>query len=225
METLANVSLASYRGLVYETEGFESYFRTATPIDEIANLKIGSRPSSRSASQHIEDLRAIPWVFSWAQSRVLLSGWYGFGSAVSAFREQSGDALTELRRMHEGWPYFRALLSNLEMVLTKVDLAIAARYRDLCPDETLREHVFTQIAEEHARTLDAVLSITDQGHLLEQNPELRRSIQNRLPYVDPLNHLQVELLARLRRGRDVERASRGIQLTINGIAAGLRNSG
>jgi phosphoenolpyruvate carboxylase len=226
MEALSGDAYTSYRALVYETPGFTDYFRAATPLTEIATLKIGSRPASRSSSQRIEDLRAIPWVFSWAQSRVLLPGWYGFGSAVAAWqRRQPARGMAELQHMYSDWPYFRTLVSNLEMVLTKLDLTIAARYAELVPDEALRREVFGRISAEHERTLSAVLSVTRQTHLLQHNPALARTIRSRLPYVDPLNHLQVELIARHRAGRELERVQRGIQLTINGIAAGLRNSG
>jgi phosphoenolpyruvate carboxylase len=226
MNALSEAAFSAYRALVYETPGFVDYFRGATPLTEIATLNIGSRPAARTASQRIEDLRAIPWVFSWAQSRVLLPGWYGVGSAVTGWlaADPSG-GLAELQQMYAAWPYFRTLVSNLEMVLTKVDLSIAARYAELVEDARLRSDVFGRIAAEQARTVAAVLAITGQAELLERNPGLLQSLRARLPYVDPLNHLQVELLARHRTGRDVERVQRGIQLTINGIAAGLRNSG
>jgi phosphoenolpyruvate carboxylase len=228
MEDLSAAAYAAYRALVYETPGFNDYFRTATPLAEIAELNIGSRPASRKTSKLIEDLRAIPWVFSWAQSRVLLPGWYGFGSAIASRLDQASDrngAIAELARMYEGWPFFRMLVDNLEMVLSKTDMGIASRYAELVEDRDLREAIFGRIAAERQRTIEAVLAVTGQPELLHANPSLGRAIRNRLPYIDPLNHLQVELLKRYRSGRASERVARGIHMTINGIAAGLRNSG
>ncbi|MCA1974290.1 MAG: phosphoenolpyruvate carboxylase [Caenispirillum sp.] len=226
METLSAHAFRAYRGLVYETEGFERYFWSATVIGEIANLNIGSRPASRKKSTAIADLRAIPWVFSWAQCRLMLPGWYGFGSAVADFlRERPHDGLDTLRAMYREWPFFRMLLSNMDMVLAKSDIAIASRYAALVEDEALREAVFGRIRTEWESTIEVLLAIMDQESLLEGNPLLARSIRNRFPYLDPLNHIQVELLRRHRQG-DTDAAIRdGIHLSINGIAAGLRNSG
>ena len=229
MDALSASAFAAYRGLVYETPGFVAYFRAATPIAEIAGLNIGSRPASRTASMRIEDLRAIPWVFSWGQCRLMLPGWYGFGTAVDAFLArhpggaEAGMAL--LSEMHERWPFFRSVLSNMAMVLAKTDLAIASRYAELVPEAAVREAIFGRIAGEHGRTLQHVLAITGHASLLEDNPTLARSIRNRFPYLDPLNHLQVELLRRHRAGATDQRMQRAIHLTINGLAAGLRNSG
>jgi phosphoenolpyruvate carboxylase len=226
LEELSAAAHAAYRGLVYETPGFAGYFRASTPIREIAELNIGSRPASRRPSDRIEDLRAIPWVFSWAQCRVMLPGWYGFGAAVQSFlgrRGAAGQAL--LGEMWRAWPFFRALLSNLEMLLAKTDLSVAARYKELVPDAALAETVFERIRAEHEATLRSYFAITASARLLESNPTLARSIRNRFPYLDPLNHLQVELLGRYRAGDTAEKVKRGIHLTINGLAAGLRNSG
>jgi phosphoenolpyruvate carboxylase len=226
MDALSEHAYAAYRSLVYETPNFADYFRAATPLSEIAALNIGSRPASRKASPGIEDLRAIPWVFSWAQSRVLLPGWYGFGSAVEAWRERDPKrAMAELRRMHRKWPFFQTIVANLDMVLSKVDLGIASRYAELVPDKPLRESIFERIRAEFELSRRAVLAVSEQRELLGSNPALQRSIRIRMPYLDPLNHLQVELLKRYRAGRSGERVRRGIHLTINGIAAGLRNSG
>ena len=228
LERLSGLAFKAYRGLVYETEGFNQYFRESTPISEISGLNIGSRPSSRKASQRIEDLRAIPWVFSWAQCRLMLPGWYGFGSAVESWLADNPEGLETLRRMYATWPFFRTLLSNMDMVLSKADIAIASRYAELVSDETLRAEVFGRIKAEFERTRRLLLAIEGQDELLADNPLLRRSIRNRFPYMDPLNHLQVELLRRHRAGGKEpvdERVRRGIHLTINGIAAGLRNSG
>ncbi len=226
MEALSASAMGAYRGLVYETPGFVEYFRATTPIKEIAELNIGSRPASRKKSDRIEDLRAIPWVFSWAQCRVMLPGWYGFGAAVTAFEAARGDAGTELlRRMWREWPFFRAMLSNLDMLLAKADLSVAASYRDLLPDKRLGEAIFTRIRGEFDATVAALFRITGSTAFLEANPSLARSLRNRLPYLDPLNHLQLELLRRHRTGDAEERVKSGIHLSINGLAAGLRNSG
>jgi phosphoenolpyruvate carboxylase len=226
MEALSASAFRAYRGLVYETDRFEEYFRASTPINEIAELNIGSRPASRKPSRRIEDLRAIPWVFSWSQARVMLPGWYGFGTAVREYLAAHGDAGFErLRRMEREWPFFRTLLSNLDMVLAKSDLAIAARYAGLVPDDKLRREVFVRIRTEWEAARDGLFGIADQKAFLERNPLLARSIRHRFPYLDPLNHLQVELLRRYRAGDGEERVKRGIHLTINGLAAGLRNSG
>jgi phosphoenolpyruvate carboxylase len=225
MESLSERSYAAYRSLVYETPGFADYFRASTPVAEIADLNIGSRPASRTASQRIEDLRAIPWVFSWSLCRLMLPGWYGFGTAIETWCAERPDGMQVLGDMYREWLFFRTVISNMEMVLAKSDLAIASRYADLVPDAKLRETVFGRIRDEWQRTVRAVQSITGQESLLADNPALARSIRDRLPYLDPLNHLQLELLRRHRDGRTDEHVKRGIHLTINGIAAGLRNSG
>ncbi|WP_377807429.1 phosphoenolpyruvate carboxylase [Azospirillum sp. A29] len=225
MEELSEHAFKAYRGLVYETEGFEKYFWESTVIGEIANLNIGSRPASRKKSTSIEDLRAIPWVFSWAQCRLMLPGWYGFGSAVKAYLAQRPDGMERLRAMHRDWGFFSTLLSNMDMVLSKSNIAIASRYAGLVSDPALRDAIFTRIRAEWQDSIDALLAITEQSALLEKNPLLARSIRNRFPYLDPLNHVQVELLKRHRTSDSGEQIARGIHLTINGIAAGLRNSG
>ncbi len=226
MQRLSDHAFDAYRALVYETPGFERYFWESTVITEIADLNIGSRPASRKKSTAIEDLRAIPWVFSWAQCRLMLPGWYGFGSAVKAFLAEHPDTgLALLREMAQRWSFFSTTLSNMDMVLAKSDLAIASRYAALVKDEPLRAAIFPRICAEHAATVEALLAITQQDELLAGNPLLRRSIRNRFPYLDPLNHVQVELLRRHRAGAEDERIRRGIHIAINGIAAGLRNSG
>ncbi len=231
MEQLSAHAFRAYRDLVHDTPGFARYFRESTPLLEIATLNIGSRPASRGGSDRIEDLRAIPWVFSWAQCRVLLPGWYGFGSAVDAWLHEVPDGLPTLQRMSDTWPFFRMLLSNMDMVLAKSDLAVASRYAELVEDEALRHSIFDRITREWQRTHDAVLAITRQPHLLANNPLLARSLANRVPYMDPLNHLQIALLRRQRakgghaNASSEDRIERGIHLTINGISAGLRNSG
>ena len=226
MEAMSLDAFAAYRQLVYETPGFTEFFFAATPIREIAELNIGSRPSSRKATDRIEDLRAIPWVFSWGLNRALLPGWFGFGSAAKQFIAREGHAgLKQLQAMNQQWAFFRGLLSNMDMVLSKTDLGIASRYAELVPDEALRERVFGAIEAEWQTTLDMLFKITGAKHLLQSNPTLARSLTTRTPYIDPLNHLQVSLLHRHRNGDDDEKVKRAIHLTINGIAAGLRNSG
>jgi phosphoenolpyruvate carboxylase len=235
MQSLSDAAMRAYRSLVYETPGFTDYFFQSTPIAEIAELNIGSRPASRKLQdpkqRAIEDLRAIPWGFSWGQCRLLLPGWYGFGSAVHAYLDAApgDDARAQrvalLRDMVRDWPFFANLLSNMDMVLAKADLAVASRYAQLVPDEGLRERVFGRIVAEWHRTHDMFAQITGHGQRLADNPLLARSIKNRFPYLDPLNHLQVELLRRHRAGTTDERVRRGIHLTINGVAAGLRNTG
>jgi phosphoenolpyruvate carboxylase len=225
MEELSAGAFRAYRALVYETEGFDRYFRESTVLDEIATLNIGSRPASRSKKQGIEDLRAIPWVFSWAQCRVMLPGWYGFGAAVKAWLAAHPDGLATLQAMHADWPFFRTALSNMDMVLSKSDMAIASRYAELVTDAELGQRIFSRVRQEWQSSTDAVLAITRQQTLLETNPLLARSIRNRFPYIDPLNHVQIELLRRHRAGDTAPEVVQGIHLSINGIAAGLRNSG
>ena len=221
MQALSQRSMAAYRALVHDTPGFVDYFYGATPISEIADLNIGSRPTSRQATRSIAGLRAIPWVFSWSQSRAMLPGWYGFGSAVEA----AGVPISELAELHETWPFFSSALANMEMVLAKGDIAIAGRYAELVEDRALADHVFGQIRAEWERTNEALLKITGQAALLDRHPDLAAAIRSRLPYIDPLNHLQIELIRRRRRGDEDEAVKEGIHLTINGIAAGLRNTG
>jgi phosphoenolpyruvate carboxylase len=242
LEAAAQLSLASmgsYRALVYETPGFTDYFFNSTPIREIAELNIGSRPASRKANQKIEDLRAIPWGFSWGQCRLTLPGWYGFGSAVEAYlagedapvptagRKTSGskDRLALLQKMYRQWPFFRTLLSNMDMVLAKSDLALASRYAELVGDARLRKKVFGEIETEWHRTAKVLTVISGEKQRLAGNAALQRSIRHRFPYIDPLHHLQVELVRRHRAGQGDERVQTGIHISINGIAAGLRNTG
>ena len=218
MDTLSADAFAAYRDLVYGDDRFRSFFRQMTPIAEIANLKIGSRPASRTKSDRIEDLRAIPWVFSWAQARVMLPGWYGVGQAIDRFADKG-----LLAEMAEGWPLFAATLANMEMVLAKSDMAIAARYatlvdRELCP-------FFDRIRDGWHLTHDGLLAVTRQSRLLEKHPALEASIRLRLPYIEPLNLLQIELMKRHRAGEDDPRIGEGILLSINAIATALRNSG
>jgi len=235
MQFLSDRAMQAYRALVYETPGFTDYFFASTPIAEIAELNIGSRPASRKfndpAQRRIEDLRAIPWGFSWGQCRLLLPGWFGFGSAVTAYLDEAGTPaerakrLAALKQMNKTWPFFSNLLSNMDMVLAKSDLAVASRYAQLVSDKKLRKHVFGRIVSEWESTAQMLTEITGHPERLAGNPLLARSIRNRFPYLDPLNHLQVELLSRHRSGTTDDRVKRGIHMTINGIAAGLRNTG
>ena len=225
MDELSDTAFTAYRGLVYETDGFETFFRESTVIGEIGSLNIGSRPSSRTKSSKIEDLRAIPWVFSWSQCRLMLPGWYGFGAGVEAYLKAHPDGLQTLQAMYAEWPFFTTMLSNMDMVLAKSDIGIAARYAALVSDAALRKAIFMRVRNEWKACVEAVLKISEQKTLLERNPLLARSMRNRFPYVDPLNHIQVELLRRHRAGDTDARVVEGIHLSINGIAAGLRNSG
>ena len=226
MDELAAEAYQAYRDLVYETAGFETFFWESTVIGEIASLNIGSRPASRTSSTRIEDLRAIPWVFSWSQCRVMLPAWYGFGTAVNRWLEARGsEGLARLQAMYRSWPYFMTTLSNMDMVLAKSDMSIASRYAELVDDAALREKIFSRIRHEWEATVRALLAITEQETLLQRNPLLARSIRNRFPYIDPLHHIQVELLKRHRAAESDERIVESIHLCINGIAAGLRNSG
>ncbi|MBW5439541.1 phosphoenolpyruvate carboxylase [Bradyrhizobium canariense] len=226
MDELSNLAFKAYRGLVYETEGFVDYFWASTVINEIATLNIGSRPASRKKTRAIEDLRAIPWVFSWAQCRLMLPGWYGFGSAVEQWIAEHPDkGMPFLKELYKEWPFFRMLLSNMDMVLAKSSIAIASRYAELVPDEALREKIFGRIRREWHSCIETLLDIMGQDRLLQSNPLLERSVRHRFPYLDPLNHVQVELLKEHRAQNPDEQVLRGIQLTINGISAGLRNTG
>ena len=235
---ISDASFKAYRKLVYETPGFTEYFFSATPIREIAELNIGSRPASRKATRAIEDLRAIPWSFSWGQCRVALPGWCGFGSAIATFLGKEGpqkdgdqrrERLALLQKMHKQWPFFRTLLSNLDMVIAKSDLAIAARYVELVEDRKLGKKIFGLIRAEWQATSDALELITGEKSRLASNPSLARSIEHRFPYLDPLNHLQVELMRRYRQRKEGDpqnpRVQTGIHISINGVAAGLRNTG
>ena len=239
-DAISQASMAAYRKLVYETPGFTDYFFSATPIREIADLNIGSRPASRKATRRIEDLRAIPWGFSWGQCRVALPGWFGLGSAIEGFLSQPGTdrkaQLAVLQRMHKQWPFFRTLLSNMDMVLAKSDLGIAARYVELVEDKRLGKKIMAAIRAEWDLTNQALNQVTGTKGRLATQPDLAGFLNYRFPYVDPLNHLQVELMRRHRKAPDLrasgvegetvaDRVQRGILLSINGVAAGLRNTG
>lgn len=220
METLSRTAFNAYRDLVYNTGGFQIFHRQITPVNEISTLKIGSRPASRKKSTKIEDLRAIPWVFGWAQARIMLPGWYGVGAALASFEDKG-----LLREMAEGWAFFAATLANMEMVLAKSDMDIARRYAGLVEDTALRDEIFGRVQSGWTQTRDGLLDVTGQSRLLANNPDLDESIRLRLPYIEPLNLLQIELIKRHRAGETDERISEGIQLSLNAIATALRNSG
>jgi len=236
LATLAGASRDAYRALVYETDGFVDTFYAMTPIEEISALNLGSRPAKRSDTRAIENLRAIPWTFSWNQARILLPSWFGAGSGFAAYCENHpggrDKALQRLRAMYRRWPYFRTVIDNLEQVLAKTDLHIGARYAEIAKETPGSSEIFLRIEKEFQRTLRAVRDVSGERVLLARDPELRAAIELRTPYLDVLSYLQVELLDRKRTGRgldpaseDSERLERAIQLTINGIAAGLRNTG
>ncbi|MGB7362502.1 MAG: phosphoenolpyruvate carboxylase [Rhodococcus sp. (in: high G+C Gram-positive bacteria)] len=225
LDDLAARAQAAYGALVHDTPGFVDYFRMSTPVAEIGELNIGSRPASRKPTNSVYDLRAIPWVMSWSQSRVMLPGWYGVGTAFEDWVDGDDDKLARLTDLYQRWPFFRTVLSNMAQVMAKSDLGLAARYSELVPDEELRKTVFGMIETEHAKTVKMYLAVTGYDGLLDDNPALARSVFNRFPYLEPLNHLQVELLKQLRAGDDREQVKRGILLTMNGLATALRNSG
>jgi phosphoenolpyruvate carboxylase len=222
---MANAGQHAYRRLVYETPGFVQFWQEATPIDEIKRLHIGSRPASRSSIGAVEQVRVIPWVFSWMQSRFNLPGWYSLGSGLNIFPDQA-----LLREMYAAWPFFKTMLDNTEASLLKADMEIAALYVDLVTDRGLANSIFTTIREEYERTRQAVLSISGHQSLMELEPVTQNAVQLRNPYIDPLNYIQIEMLRRLRalpdpQGPEAQSLREVIILTINGIAAGLKNTG
>jgi phosphoenolpyruvate carboxylase len=220
---MATASVSAYRDLVYGDPGFVRFFEEATPLSEIARLQIGSRPVRRHQSRHIEDLRAIPWVFAWTQSRFVLPGWFGLGVGLDHGRQEFG--LELLQEMERDWPFFAATVGNAEMALAKSDLDIAAHYAALVTDPDVRQRIWDRIRDEHERTTREILLLTGQQRLLDREPVLRRSIDRRNPYVDPLSFVQVELLRRLRAGDAGDATLRAILRTVNGIASGLKSTG
>ncbi|MGI4791451.1 MAG: phosphoenolpyruvate carboxylase [Janthinobacterium lividum] len=235
MDEVSDTAFAAYRALVYGDTDFVRYFQEATPVGELAQLNIGSRPPKRTASDRIEDLRAIPWVFSWMQSRHTLPGWYGVGTALTHYADQSPDHLERLRQMYQQWPFFTTTLDNAQMSLAKADMEIAARYATLVTDQSIADRVYGAIADEYQKSVDIICRITGSDALLDNQPVLQKSIRLRNPYVDPLSYLQVELLKRLRAlpldddTEEMKTARRDLRaavlLSINGIAAGMKNTG
>lgn len=230
MEKLSIDALDYYRSQIYDNPDILIYFEQATPVEELSHARIGSRPPRRTQSMGLDDLRAIPWVFGWMQSRTVLPGWFGVGYAVERFLEgnEANEAL--LQKMMSRFPLFEDLIRNVETGMAKVDMAIARRYADLVTDEAVRERVFAMISEEFDRTLSVILRITGQTVLLETNPVLAESIRLRNPYVDPISLIQLDLLRRKRAGEaktdsEKEELDYALAATINGISAGLRNTG
>ncbi len=220
MSVVGDACFKAYRGLV-DLPGFTEFFASATPISEIRDLKIGSRPASRSRSMKIDDLRAIPWVFSWSQARMMIPGWYGFAGGVKAAKPD----IAVLRDMATAWPFFETLLSNMEVALAQSDMKIAAGYAALAPDKKVADQAFGMIRDEWSAARDLVLEIKQKTRLLESQPTLADSVALSRPFLEPLNYLQIELLNRRRGGETGDQIQVGIQLTVNGIAAGLRNTG
>jgi phosphoenolpyruvate carboxylase len=225
METMSQEAFAYYRERIAGNADISRYFEEATPVLEIEHAKIGSRPARRSESTGIGDLRAIPWVFGWMQSRHVLPAWFGVGFALKRFADGATENEALLKRMMAGFPLFSDLIRNVEMGMAKADLTIARLYAELVSDSTLRERVFEMIEEEFQRTRQMLLRVTGQSRLLETNQVLARSIRLRNPYVDPMSLIQVELLRRKRAGEESEELNYALAATINGIAAGLRNTG
>jgi len=229
MGQIADYAFHHYRAVVYDLSAFETFFREATPIDALSRHNIGSRPASRGELRGIGGLRAIPWVFAWTQCRMLIPGWLGLGTGIMTYAAGSSARLAELRQLYAEWPFFASVIDNAEVALAKSDIGIARRYASLVRDRVIRAAVFPLLTDEYNRTVEAVLSITDSRELLDRQPDLQRSLRLRAPYIDPLNYLQVELLRRHRNAPadspDRHETDAALQLSINGIAAGMRNTG
>jgi phosphoenolpyruvate carboxylase len=224
LNELSEISFAYYRENILNNREVVTYFEQSTPVGELEEAKIGSRPARRKASTNISDLRAIPWVFGWTQSRILVPAWFGVGHAVTEYLKRPG-ALELFREMAHEFPLFIDLVRNVEMALAKVDLGTARLYSSLVPDVSLRDRVYAMLEEEFHRSVEAVLAITGQQQILEGNQVLARSIRLRNPYVDPMHLIQVDMLRRKRSGENTPEVNRAIAATISGIAAGLRNTG
>ena len=224
MDEIVEDSYKTYRKLVFEDPNFYNYFFEATPIKEVSSLNIGSRPASRKKITDIGGLRAIPWVFSWSQSRIMLPGWYGVGTAFSNFINKDSRNIDKLRTMYKDWPFFTSLLSNVDMVMSKSDMEIAKEYANLCKDDKTKE-VYDKILKEWKLTKQVVLDISEHKEFLEDNTYLTKSLENRLKYFNTLNLLQIELIRRVREEETLESQINTIHITINGVATGLRNSG
>jgi phosphoenolpyruvate carboxylase len=230
MTEMSRLAYNAYFDLVHRDPEFIEFWRTSTPIEEISGLKLGSRPTFRKATKSVEDLRAIPWVFSWMQSRCVFPGWYGLGSALEQFAAAGPEKAELLQTMYSDWMFFKATIDNAQLTLLKADMKIAGHYASLVPDEAIRTRVFGAIQAEYDRTKAAILSITGQQALLEHEPVLAKSVQLRNPYIDPLNYIQVEMIRRLRALPDkttleADAIRNVIELTINGVSGGLKNTG
>ncbi|MGQ9888168.1 MAG: phosphoenolpyruvate carboxylase [Aggregatilineales bacterium] len=229
MDRLAAVGQAAYRALVYETPGFIEYWQQATPINELARLPISSRPAKRSPKGGFDTIRAIPWVFSWMQNRAIIPSWYGVGAALAAFCQEQPDGLAMLRAMYREWPFFSNLIDNVQLDVAKADMGIAELYASLVQKKALREQIFGRIRDEHSRTARLLCAVLDQKELLDNTPVIKRSIERRNPYVDPLNFIQVALLRRLRQLEpdtpEYDALLDAVLATVNGIAAGMKTTG
>ncbi|MFC4768925.1 phosphoenolpyruvate carboxylase [Effusibacillus consociatus] len=229
LERLSQDSFATYQEFIYKNEDFLPYFHQATPIDELAELNIGSRPAKRKNSPRIQDLRAIPWVFSWTQNRHLLPAWFGFGTSIENYIKSNPESRSEFNRMYRKWPFFKTLIDNIQMALSKADMLIAVEYANLVGEKDLANRVFSRVLDEYERTKNMVLLITQENEILANSPVIRESIRLRNPYVDPLSYFQVLLLKELRirkaENQDFNEDLQDVLLTINGIASGLRNTG
>ena len=227
MSEISELSRDAYAALMHDDPGFIEFFETSTPVGEIGSLNIGSRPSSRKQTTSISDLRAIPWVLAWSQQRSMVPGWFGVGTALNEWvgEDPDGSRLAELRELNESWPFFNSVLSNMAQVMSKSDLHLAKLYADLVSDREVADRIFSRIREEYELTLEMFLKVTDYSTLLEDNPLLARSVDMRFPYLMPLNAIQLEMLRRYRAGDSRDKVRRGIQLTMNGLATALRNSG
>ncbi|MDQ0223919.1 phosphoenolpyruvate carboxylase [Metabacillus niabensis] len=226
MEEISAVSLKKYQSLVFEDPDFLTYFTEATPLNEVGELNIGSRPMKRKDRNRFEDLRAIPWVFAWTQSRQLIPAWYAAGTGLEEFASKSEENLKLLQRMYLEWPFFRSTIDNLQMALMKADITTAKEYTSLVKDKTIAERIFGNIVEEYEKTKEILLKISGDEELLDHTPNIKESVYRRNPYVDPLNFLQVELIKELRAQEEPnEELLTEVLLTISGIAAGLRNTG
>lgn len=228
MSVLAKTSQRKYSELMHEDPGFIEYFTSSTPLAEIGALNIGSRPSSRKQTKTISDLRAIPWVLSWSQSRVMLPGWYGMGTALADWigdGEDSGRKLDQLRDLHNNWPFFKSVLSNMAQVMSKVELKLAEMYSHLVEDREVAERIYGAIREEYELTRTMYQKITGFEGLLDDNPRLDRSVRSRFPYLLPLNVIQIAMLRKFRAGDEDRLVGQNIRLTMNGLSTALRNSG
>ena len=227
MSEISELSRDAYAALMHDDPGFIEFFETSTPVGEIGSLNIGSRPSSRKQTTSISDLRAIPWVLAWSQQRSMVPGWFGVGTALNEWvgEDPDGSRLAELRELNESWPFFNSVLSNMAQVMSKSDLHLAKLYADLVSDREVADRIFSRIREEYQLTLEMFLKVTGYSTLLEDNPLLARSVDMRFPYLMPLNAIQLEMLRRYRAGDSRDKVRRGIQLTMNGLATALRNSG
>jgi phosphoenolpyruvate carboxylase len=230
MEEMSRAGFEAYKALVHDDPDFLVFWRQATPIDEISNLKLGSRPSYRKATQSVSDLRAIPWVFSWMQSRFNFPGWFGLGSALKSMLRRGPKERERLRAMHAGWPFFQTLIDNAQLTMRKADMGIASLYAGLVSDAKVRRRMVSILSAEFELTERSILSITGQKRLLGREPVLLKSVELRNPYIDPLNFIQVDMIRRLREGtelspRETEEIRAVIELTINGISGGLKNTG